>query len=188
MNANNVVFQDACCDGNIEKVKFLWDNVDRYDNYNLAFRMAIQNGHIEIVKLFLSDPQFNARYLESFVFDLARNNLEMVKLFLADQRFDPTGNGYNYAIRASAEKGRIDIVSVLLADPRVNPKGEEGIYIQVIAGYPGYIEIAVIDNVICHVINSDVSSIEDDGIREKFVKWQYRIGGEKWAKAINLLI
>jgi len=38
-----------------------------------------------------------------------------------------------------------------------------------------------------HVNYGRVDLIKDDKEREIFLKWKYRIGGEKWSQACNLL-
>jgi ankyrin repeat protein len=152
-------FCQACRDGDIKTVcLFLADpRVNPADPENLAIRWASYNGHLEVVKLLLTDPRVNP----------------------ADQK--------NASIRWASRNGQrtAQVVRLLLADPRVNPKGEkDGIYIQL--GDNSYVEIAIIDEVVYRVDNGNVESI-DEKIREKFVKWQYRIGGEKYMASLKTL-
>lgn len=169
---------EACSRGNVEEVKRLLAN-PQINPDNFAIKIASRKGHTEIVRLLLADGRVNpvAENNQAIRWACANGHLDVVKLLLADSRVNPA-DWRNGAIRVASYCDRLEVVKLLLADPRVNPKDEEGISIPFPEGYN--IDIAVIDNVVCRC--NKIDRIDDD-IREKFIRWQYRIGGHKWALA-----
>jgi len=185
----NQAIQSACQMGHLEVVRLLLADrrVDPSSSIDgdSCIDLASENGHLEIVRLLLADSRVDPSDNENAAIISASEfgHVEVVRLLLVDTRVNPADKN-NEAIRLACQNchSGAQIVRLLLADQRVNPKGEEGIYISRKAGRY-IIEIAIIDDVICYVKNGDVNSIRDEAIREKFVKWQYRIGGEKWIQA-----
>jgi len=181
----NSYFLRACEDGDLQTVcSYTESNTD--DNMAIGLAFASREGHFNIVRHLLSNPRVNMfeyTYL-SIVWASEFGHSEIVTLILSDNRINPAAVN-NMAIQKASLKGHLEVVRLLLADPRVNPKGEEGIYISL--DNSNYIEIAVIDDILCRVKNGDTESIEDEGIRAKFVKWQYRLGGEKYTASLKSL-
>jgi len=151
---------------------------------NDALLWASRHGHVKILKFILLGSHDDLNFDNAIQLASQNGHVEIVKVLLADGRCNPVHLN-NWCISIAAHHGFIEIVNVFLADPRVNPKGEDGIYIHNDLIYCCDIEIAVIDGVLCHVENGNVESIADEGLRAKFVKWQYRIGGHKHSLASN---
>jgi len=152
----------------------------------VEFFRECRDGNIDQVRFYLANPLFHYGHChDGFIQACLFNQVELVRLFLADDRVNPARDTNN-GLRLAGLNGHLETVRLLLADPRVNPKGEDGIYIKC-RDYEEYREVAIIDGVVCYVQNGNVASIKDEGIREKFVQWQYRIGGQKWKEARNLL-
>lgn len=179
----------ACEDGDAQTVKSILSAHPQlcpsfYRNW--AINHACLNGYTEIVRILLEDGRVDPAdpYNSPIIFASRNGYHEIVKLLLMDKRVDPADKN-NEAIDGAGQYGHIEVVRLLLADWRVNPTGEDGIYRKIRNNV--YREIAIIDDMLCYVKNGDVDSIIDDGIREKFIKWQYRIGGEKHALARNAL-
>jgi hypothetical protein len=123
--------------------------------------------------------------MQYFVHDIIMGNIENVKLVLKDKRidFERIIPYLKFAIIQSATDNQTEIVKLLLTDKRLNPKGEDGIRLTTFATQS--IDIVVFDDVVCRVVNENALSIQNDVLREKYLKWLYRIGGEKHSKARN---
>jgi len=163
------------------------------------FCLACRDGYVERVRLLIDngiDPSLPDTFGNyPICFASLYGNIEVVRLLLTDSRIDPTVQNYLAIrkagciignVRMPCRLGNNEIVRLLLSDPRVKPKEQDGIYIPLEDGKS--MEIAIIDGVVCIAENGNVASIEDEGIREKFVQWQYRIGGQKWKEARNVLV
>jgi len=185
-------FIRACKVGDTEKVKSLLTKVDPSGDNNYAIRLAIENGHVEIVRLLMADDRVDPsdHYNNAFRVACKRGYVEIVSLLLSDPRVTPTSS-YNAAIRFASKMGHVEIAKLLMADKRVNPKGEKEIRIEI--GYgsenEGYDEIVMFENpdAVCIVENGDAETIQGEDLRMRFLQWQYRVGGEKWAKASECL-
>jgi len=120
--------------------------------------------------------------MDQFCRAIIVGNIEKVKLYLKDKQFsdDRIIPFLKWAIIWSVGNNEPEIVKLILADDRINPTKEDGIRLEFVGSI---FEIVIIDNVVCYVQDDKVEAIEDEATREKFVKWQYRIGGEKWSQA-----
>jgi len=183
-------FLEACQGGKVTEVEEWLSKVDPSDYNNCAIRGASEDGHEEIVRLLLADNRVDPTDQSNYAIRWACRNghIRVVRLLLTDPRVDPSDAG-NWAIIWACRNGHAGIVSLLMKNECVNPKGN-WIYKKFYNEDIDYAEIVMFEDlkVFCYVENGDVDSIEDETIRERFIQWQYRIGGEKWTKARDCLI
>lgn len=185
--------------------------IDPSDNDNAAIRCAAQLGYTEIVILLLADSRVNpaAKQNSSIRWASFYGHLEVVQLLLFDQRINPADRE-NCALRMASQKGHRRIVSLLLKDVRVDPTAHNYDAIFHAIHFPkilkrlltdhrvklkekgsikvGNYEYAYLDGTIVQVYNDDINTLDvitTDGLKEAFIKHQYRIGGEKWSQARN---
>uniref|UniRef100_A0A6C0JVN8 Uncharacterized protein n=1 Tax=viral metagenome TaxID=1070528 RepID=A0A6C0JVN8_9ZZZZ len=114
----SIEFEEACENGDIKIVEYLFRFVDPSNQHNWPIRIASQNGHVEIVRLLLEDPrvdpsEFDNRALQNAC---SYHHLKVVKLLLTDPRVNPSAS-HNMALACAA--GCIKIMEFLLEDPRV---------------------------------------------------------------------
>lgn len=177
-------FLKAAENGDLKTVdKLLNKNRVSQDIISLyAFHWACRNGHIEVVKRLMADPLFSPERkstFDSFLFACRNGHIKVVQHLLND--VDPTTDN-NLAIIWAGDFGHHDIVLLLMADKRVNPSGEDFVRIYTSPGV--YFDIINFgDGTILKVKNGYFEMIKDDNIREKYLKWLYRIGGEKYLEA-----
>jgi Ankyrin repeats (3 copies) len=180
----------ACQVGDTKTVKSLLTKVDPSDNNNKAIRLASENGHVEVVCLLLTDQRVDPSDHHNYAIRVAckKNYIDVVRLLLTDPRVDPTAFR-NIVIRRASERGCVEIAKLLMADWRVNPNGEKEIRIEVGDDDENYELIVMFENpdAVCIVENGYAEFIQDEELRMRFLQWQYRIGGEKWAKAVDCL-
>jgi hypothetical protein len=143
---------------------------------NEALRNACNFNQIEIVKLLLADTRVSPCDVDISQAIYA-NHTEMIRLLLTDSRVDPTRheNPFYKAIKY----GHNNIVKMLFDDHRVNPNGQDCIRVK-------EYEIVKIGNVLLSVKNGDeetcqVVAVYD--VKEAYLRWKYRIGGEKYNQA-----
>lgn len=149
-----------------------------------AFHWACRNGHIEVVRRLMADSRFRPTTNDmfySFLFACKNGHIKVVQHILDD--VDPTTND-NYSIIWAYDTGHHDIVKLLMADKRVNPSGEDFVRIYISPNFY-YDIINFEDDTILKVGNGFLTMIENDNDREKYLKWLYRIGGEKYLEARN---
>lgn len=139
-------------------------------------------------------------------------HLDKVKILLANPQVDPSTNN-NYAIRWASYKGYIEIVKLLAADRRVDPSSLNnwGIWWAFLNNHFKVVEflfelininpinftngqIIKIDDIYVLIDHGEIINWLSNGdcasadyAKEVYLKWLYRIGGEKWAYARNLL-
>lgn len=198
----------------VAQVQHLLRIIDPTANDNAAIRCAAQLGHTEIVSILLADLRVNPASRHNFPIRWASENghAEVVKLLLANKRVNPA-DCENYALRKASKKGHTQIVRLLLKDDRVDPTEKNFDAILWSIHFPkihtllltdhrvnlkekgsikvGDYEYVYLDGTIVGVYEGDVSTlrvITTDGLKEAYIKHQYRIGGEKWAQARNMSI
>jgi ankyrin repeat protein len=133
--------------------------------------------------------------------------LDKVKRLLVNKLFDPSCNN-NYAIRWASYNGHIDVVKFLVTDLRVDHTAWNNwsIWWACLNGHLDVVEflfklinvnpinfkngqIVRINDIYYAIEDGEIVnwlSREDytyDYIMDEYLKWQYRIGGEKWTKA-----
>lgn len=121
-------------------------------------------------------------------------SIDNIKMLLADKSFNPIADNY-YAIRLACYYSRIEILELLFQNPRVNPKGEKGICWTIEEDYQeavrlelksGKVAIIVVTNEdYINIIYPEYTRDIHEEIKEKYLLWKYRIGGDKYNSAKN---
>lgn len=191
---NNFAIRLACKIGRVEIVRLLLADprVNPADIYNRSIFLASKYGHHEIVSLLLADKRANPAETQNVPLRIAckYEHVHVVGLLLADDRVNPADKNYE-AIKHANNCHNLQILELLLTDHRINLK-EKG-FIKVEDYEYGYL-----DGIIVVVYNEDVETLRIittkqvilktwDCIKETYLKWKYRIGGEKHTQACNSL-
>lgn len=121
-------------------------------------------------------------------------SIENITDYLNDKQFDPTSRNY-YLLRLACYYGCIEIIKLFLQDLRVNPKREKGIGWTVEEDYQEVVSLdlengttavfVVTNEDYINIIYPDYTKEIHEEIKEKYLRWKYRIGGEKWRQAKN---
>lgn len=210
---NNSPIQFACERGRVEVAKFLltFPEVDP----NGCILLAIEFDDEELVKLLLEDGRDDPARYDSIIKDACENK-EIVKLLLNDGRADPSVY-HNEAIGRACQHGCMETVQLLLTDPRVNPADDNNNAIywachnghfeitQLLFNHPkvnptgqNHIKFKHGEMVKLNVNGCQVFYLKhkmitkithdlDHLAKEEYDRWQYRIGGDKHAKACSSL-
>lgn len=119
---------------------------------------------------------------DSIVNACDKNDVKNARFHLTHSHVDPSK--IKGLLLNAFYRHHVALVDLLLSDKRVNPKGENGIKFK---NGKWWYEIIKFDCVFCLVKNENVDSIQLLPIREKakeeYLKWQYRIGGDKHSLA-----
>ena len=108
---------------NIDKMNFIFDDIDVSANNNYAIRYAAENGYADIVKLLLKDKRVDpaAGYNYAIRYAAANDHYDVVKLLLKDKRVDPSAQ-YNEIIKKLLRRGAskdIKLIELVFSDERV---------------------------------------------------------------------
>jgi Ankyrin repeats (3 copies)/Ankyrin repeats (many copies) len=167
----------------------LKDNrVNPADHNNFAIRAASENGHLKVVQLLMNDNRVNpADHNNSAINHASKNgHLKVVELLLTDPRVDPSTYN-NWAIEHASQNAHYEVVKLLFNHPKVNPQGQD-----CVKHKNGQIVklVNVIGDVFCYIENGKILKILsnlENIVKEDYIRWQYRIGGEKYTLARNSL-
>jgi len=173
------------------------------------FQTACSTNDSEFVKQELKSGHV-ITYVD-IIFAIEYNQLDMVKLLLADPQVISTNE--RYVVDAACKHGNLEIVSFLFTIPEIN----SNYLIRAINFAFDYRHLKVVDflfnlqeqdhityldgsklvklsimgeDVYCHIENGKVRtslSNFEKIVEDEYVKWQYRLGGEKWTNACNSL-
>lgn len=133
-------------------------------------------------------------YIQCYDDKCNKSAIDNIKILLDDINFNPIADNY-YAIRLACYYSRIKILELLFQDSRVNPKREKGICWTIEEDYQEVVrlelkngEMAIIvvtneDNI--NMIYPEYTRDIYEEIKEKYLLWKYRIGGDKYNSAKN---
>jgi len=172
-------------------------NFGHLDNFTI--RMASYNGNVSLVKQLLENETVDPSDYNNGAIRMAsgQGHDGVVELLLADPRVDSTADNYR-ALCDAMISGEFKIVEMLFPQDKdfiqLNGLYKDTIFVKlVIDSYTYYCRFVCNTEVGCvhnNPNNPKYFECADDfseWLEEEYVKWQYRIGGEKWAKAKNLL-
>jgi ankyrin repeat protein len=177
--------------------------------------LAIECDDEDLVKLLLKDGRDDPAMYDSIITDACKNK-EIVKLLLDDGRADPSVY-HNEAIGMACQLGCMETVQLLLTDPRVNPADDNNnaIYWACHNGHfeitqllfnhqkvnptgQDHIKFKHGEMVKLNVNGCQVFYLKHKMItkithdlehlaKEEYIRWQYRIGGDKHSSACSSL-
>lgn len=134
---------------------------------------------------------------ETSFFDACRNDdMETVKKYL-EQHEEIDQTVIEWALEISSIFNRLNIVKILLNRKNVNDPN----YIRITnwASSDTFMEIVKLNDVYCKIYNGDDKTLRVIGnemnysmstlekLKEEYIKWQYRIGGEKYNTSLESL-
>lgn len=182
-NANFNGIQNACVNNDIECVKQSLKS--GYVIEYLDICTAIEYSRFEIVKLLLANlPNIDEYYIQTIIHTACKiaacriGNLEIVKLLFANSQIN-SDKYYSIGIKYAFMFSHLEVVEFLfnLLKQDHTKWGYE------------FVKLCIMgENVYCQVENDKVVkslSNFNNILQEEYVKWQYRLGGEKYALARN---
>lgn len=202
------LFLDSCIKDNIQLVKLLIADprVDPSAKDNVALGSAVYEHKEELVQVLLSDP----RVIPTSKMLTRLKNINIVKMLLAHPNVDPSYENYS-AIREACQSKLPYLVKIYLDSLNKNKQDDFGICVKGECEILQF-KLSCGKFAICYkkilkeeetkftiVYISDGRMISDGGMHilypfitttamrtevdEKYLKWQYRIGGDKWLSA-----
>lgn len=159
--------------------------VNPADHDNFAIRAAAENGHLKVVQILMNDKRVNPA--DAIAQASKNGHLEVVQLLLTDPRVDPSKYN-NYAIGHASLNGHYEVVKLLFNHPKVNPQGKDCVChkngeIVKLVNIIGDVFCCIKDGKIVKIVSNFENIVKDD-----YIRWQYRIGGEKHTQACNDMI
>lgn len=107
-------FIEYARNGDLEKVKELYNHHFNWLTYDCAIRYASDNGHLEIIKYFLEQREFRSEYI--FIKSCENGHLLIVKYCLEQQRVK--NDEYDFCIKRgfihACKNGYLEVVKYLL--------------------------------------------------------------------------